>query len=180
MDTDELIRRCQEISLEGEKRGRVSFKNKMKATGQKLTEGCLLGKVLLSREINIGGLRAALHQVWKTLREVQIEEMGENIFLFKFRAEADKRNILAEGPWHFDRALIVLVEPRGIGEINKQSFTHASFWVQIHNIPILCMKEETKKSGEKLERWKRWEQTLLENALASTPDCESQLTLLNL
>lgn len=117
----------------------------MKTTGQKLTEGCLLGKVLLSREINIGGLRAVLHQVWKTLREVQIEEMGENIFLFKFGAEADKMNILAGGPWHFDRALIVLVEPRGIGEINKQSFTHASFWVQIHNIPILCMNEETIK-----------------------------------
>lgn len=143
MDTDELIRRCQEISLEGEKRGRVSLKSKMKMTGQKMVDGCLLGKVLLAREINIVGLKAALQQVWRTLREVQIEEMGDNIFLFKFGTETDKRNIIAGGPWHFDRALIVLVEPRGIGEINKQVFTHASFWVQIHNVPILCMNEET-------------------------------------
>ncbi|KAL9425867.1 hypothetical protein AB3S75_032771 [Citrus x aurantiifolia] len=145
MDTDELIRRCQEISLEGEKRGKVSLKSKMKMIGQKMVDGCLLGNVLLAREINIVGLKAALQQVWRTLREVQIEEMRDNIFLFKFGTETDKRNILAGGPWHFDRALIVLVEPRGIGEINKQVFTHASFWIQKHNVPILCMNEETIK-----------------------------------
>lgn len=98
MDTDELIRRCQEISLEGEKRGRVSLKSTMKMTGQKMVNGCLLGKVMLAREINIVGLKAALQQVWRTLREVQIEEMGDNIFLFKFGTETYKRNILAGGP----------------------------------------------------------------------------------
>ena len=75
--------------------------------------------------------------------------MGDNIFIFRFGTEADKRNILAGGPWHFDRALIALVEPSGIGKVTKQSFTHASFWVQLYNVPIMCMNEETiKEIGE--------------------------------
>ena len=59
-----------------------------------------------------------------------IESLGANIFMFKFADKADKRRVMARGPWHFDRAdraLIVLTEPKGIGEITKQSFTHTKF-----------------------------------------------------
>lgn len=45
----------------------------------------------------------------------------------------------------------MLSEPTGISDIKSQSFTHASFWVQIHNIPIMCMdKEAIQKLGEKM------------------------------
>lgn len=63
--------------------------------------------------------------------------------MFKFASEADKRRVLSGGPWHFERALIVLKEPSGIGEITKQVFTHSAFWVQLHNIPVGCMEQET-------------------------------------
>ena len=137
--------------MSGDKRGRVSLKSKMKVAGKNIVDGCLVGKVLVNREVKIVGLKAALQQVWRTIREVQIEEMGDNIFIFIFATNADKRNILARGPWHFDRALTVLVEPSGIGEVTKQSFTHVSFWIQIHNVLIMCMNEETiKEIGEEI------------------------------
>jgi hypothetical protein len=43
------------------------------------------------------------------------------------------------GPWHFDRALLVIQEPRGLGDVRLMSFDKATFWVQIHNAPMLCM-----------------------------------------
>ena len=46
------------------------------------------------------------------------------------------------GPWHFDRALIVLKELNGIKNMRKEKFTHVAFWVQIHNIPIMGMERE--------------------------------------
>ena len=61
------------------------------------------------------------------------------MFMFKFALEADKRRVLADRPWHLNKALIVLTEPEGIGNITKQAFTHISFWVQILNIPIMAM-----------------------------------------
>ena len=55
-------------------------------------------------------------------------------------------------PWHFGRALIVLTEPVGIEEITNQVFTHVSFWVQILNVPIMCMNTKTIKELDKAIR----------------------------
>lgn len=144
MESEELIRRCRAIKLSDEEGGRVSFKSKMKDKGEKIVAGCLIGKVINTRGVSIEGLKMAMQRVWKTTREVKIESLGDNIFIFKFGSEADKRSILVGGPWHFDRALIVLIEPVGIGDVKKQDFSHTSFWVQIHDVPIMCMTKEMK------------------------------------
>ena len=62
--------------------------------------------------------------------------------MFRFAKEADKKRVLTGGLWHFDRALIVLTEPNGIGEVTKQSFIRTSFWVQTRNVPIACMEKD--------------------------------------
>ncbi|KAL9419304.1 hypothetical protein AB3S75_037127 [Citrus x aurantiifolia] len=127
MDPEELITRCKAIKLSDEEKGRVSFKNKMKAKGEKIIAGCLIRKVLNTRVVSIDGLKSAMQKVWRTSREVKIESLGDNVFMFKFGAEADKRSILMGGPWHFNRALIVLTEPVGIGDVKRQDFSHVPF-----------------------------------------------------
>ncbi|KAH9647987.1 hypothetical protein KPL70_025411 [Citrus sinensis] len=97
---------------------------------------------MLTKGVNKEGLKAALQQVWRTFKEVKIESVGNNIFMFKFAEEVDKKRVLKGGPWHFDRPLIVLAEPKGIGEVAKQSFTHTSFLVQIRNVPLACMDKD--------------------------------------
>ncbi|KAL9437045.1 hypothetical protein AB3S75_022980 [Citrus x aurantiifolia] len=141
MDTEELIRKCRAITIREEDRTQMSVEVNMKARNREVLAGCLVGKVLLSKSVNKEGLKSALQQTWRTLKEVKIESLGSNIFMFKFAAEADKRRVIMGGPWHFDRALIVLTKPRGIGEISKQSFDYVSFWVQIRNVPIACMEK---------------------------------------
>ncbi|KAH9650909.1 CCHC-type domain-containing protein [Citrus sinensis] len=124
---------------------------RMKIKGEEVAANYLVGKVLTSRSINKEGLKVAMQMAWRTVKEVKIESMGDNIFLFKFASEEEKKRVLMGGPWHFNRALIVLTEPTGIGDIKNQSFTHVTFWVQIHNIPIMCMnKEAIQKLGEKI------------------------------
>ena len=83
-----------------------------------------------------------MQQVWRLLKKVKVESLGENIFIFKFASEEENSIILYRGPWHFNNSLIVLVEPTGVGNIKQQAFTHTSFWVQIHNVPIMCMDND--------------------------------------
>ena len=142
MDPEELIKRCRAIKLSEEEEGRVAFKSKMKARGEHIVAGCLIGKVLHTRGVNIEGLKTVMQKVWKTSREVKIESLWDNVFMFKFGSENDKRSIIMGGPWHFDRALIALTEPVGIGDVKNQKFSHVSFWVQIHDVPIMCMSKE--------------------------------------
>lgn len=99
----------------------------MKARGEKIVAGCLIGKVINTRGVSIEGLKAMIQRIWKTSRDVKIESLGDNVFMFKFGSEMDKRSVLVGGPWHFDRALIVLKEPAGIRDLKKQNFSRASF-----------------------------------------------------
>ncbi|TXG51275.1 hypothetical protein EZV62_023799 [Acer yangbiense] len=46
------------------------------------------------------------------------------------------------GPWSFDKALLVLEEPVGKGDIQGMSFNKTAFWIQIHNVPLICMIAE--------------------------------------
>ena len=139
MDTEELIRKCKAITIREEDKAKITLEVNLKNKKEQMMAGCLVGKVMLTKGVNKEGLKAALQQVWRTFKEVKIESLGNNIFMFRFVEEADKKRVLKGGPWHFDRALIVLTEPWGIGEVAKQSFTHTSFWVQIHRMPIKCM-----------------------------------------
>lgn len=102
---------------------------RMKIKGEEVTANRLMGKVLISRSINREGLMAAMQIAWRPIKEVKIESLGDNIFLFKFASEEEKKRVLMGGLWHFDIALIVLTKPTGIGDIKNQSFTHATFWV---------------------------------------------------
>ena len=135
-------KKCSAISLEGEEEDKVSFVGKIKTKGAEIIAGCLVGKFLTTRGVNIEGLRSMIHQVWRTVLGVRVESLGENVFMFKFTLEADKRIVLAGEPCYFNKALIVLTELEGIGNITKQAFTHVSFWVQILNIPIMAMNIE--------------------------------------
>lgn len=103
---------------------------------------CLIVKVLTNRNVNKEGLKLALQQAWQNIRAVKVENLGDNIFMFKFGTEIDKSHVLIGGPWHFNNALIVFKEPRGIGDRSKQSFTHTSYWVQLQNVPIMSMDKE--------------------------------------
>lgn len=49
MDPEELIKRCRAIKLSEDEEGRVAFRSKMKARGENIIVGCLIGKVLHTR-----------------------------------------------------------------------------------------------------------------------------------
>lgn len=82
METEELIRRCKSISLEEAEGNKFLFKGRMKERGLQIAAGCLIGKVLHTRNyVNAEGLRIALNQVWQTKREVKIENIGDHLYL---------------------------------------------------------------------------------------------------
>lgn len=113
--------------------------------------GCLVGKILTTRSTSYEGVRAALQQAWRPAGVVKVESLQNKIFMFKFSLEEDKRRVLAGGPWHYDRALIVLQELKGIGNVTEQPFSHVSFWVQLHNVPLMCMDTSTiREIGSKM------------------------------
>lgn len=143
MDDDELIRRCEAITLKSEEENMISFAGRMKTKEEKLAAHCLVGKILHARSVPREGLSVTIEQAWRSTKALKMESVGDNIFIFKFASASEKKRILYEGPWHFNRSLMIPAEPTGVGDIKKQDFTHTSFWVQIHNMPLMCMDKES-------------------------------------
>ncbi|TXG72024.1 hypothetical protein EZV62_000603 [Acer yangbiense] len=78
-------------------------------------------------------------------RGVEIEVISTNIYAFHFQSFDDRKRVLMGGPWSFDGALIVLEEPEGKGAINSLLFNSVDFWVQISNVPMICMTKDIGK-----------------------------------
>ncbi|KAK1565379.1 hypothetical protein Q3G72_025223 [Acer saccharum] len=81
--------------------------------------------------------------IWKVSEGVEIEALVGNVFACHFKNLDDKKYIKAGGPWTFDRAITVFEEPSGTGDIAHMSFKTVEIWVQIHNLPLLCMTEDS-------------------------------------
>ncbi|KAL5777207.1 hypothetical protein ACOSP7_010133 [Xanthoceras sorbifolium] len=64
------------------------------------------------------------------------------MFVFSFRCSWDTKRVLEGGPWSFDKCLLVLKEPVGVGKIEDLDFSLTSFWVQIYNLPLAYINRE--------------------------------------
>ncbi|KAL5865050.1 hypothetical protein ACOSQ3_002564 [Xanthoceras sorbifolium] len=88
---------------------------------------CLVGKVLSRKKINREAFRGTIEQIWNLVGRVEIEMVGDNIFVFHFASVEDRAMIWARGPWHLDRGLLVLEKPSGPGDISSMKFNRAEF-----------------------------------------------------
>ncbi|TXG56336.1 hypothetical protein EZV62_017649 [Acer yangbiense] len=146
MRTKELARLCENLSIRDEDSEIHQIYEGLERDGVEDANHCLVGKVLSSRRVNREAFKSVIEQLWSPFGTVDIEVVGENIFMFYFNNPIDQDRIWNRGPWHFDRSLIVLEKPEGTGHISQFSFSRAKFWVQIHDIPIICM-------NRRMARW---------------------------
>ena len=85
----------------------VKLKASEKAVEELFNTG-LVGKLLANRNINKNAVKAIILKVWRTSKGVQIVDLKENIFLFKFACEGDKKRILELGPWNIEGFPLIL------------------------------------------------------------------------
>ena len=69
-----------------------------------------VGKVLSERPAHPDAICNSLGKVWSPIRGVECKELGDNVFLFTFNQERERRKALDDGLWMFDNDLIVMEE----------------------------------------------------------------------
>ncbi|KAL5823721.1 hypothetical protein ACOSQ4_021621 [Xanthoceras sorbifolium] len=86
-----------------------------------------------------------IENLWNPIGRVEVEAVGENLFVFHFRCVEERPLVWARGPWYFNGSLIILEKPSGPGDLSRMEFRFVDFWVQIYNIPIMCMNKRFAK-----------------------------------
>lgn len=99
------------ISLLEEEEEIITSKRELKERVETMAACCLVGKILSTKAVN--------KEVFKTVIQhgVKVESLGKNKFISYFKSEIDRRRLVTNGPWHFDRSFIMLTELNEIGEL---------------------------------------------------------------
>ncbi|CAN0899447.1 hypothetical protein LINGRAHAP2_LOCUS20283 [Linum grandiflorum] len=67
---------------------------------------------------------------------MDIEDLNDGIYLFRFHHEHDLHRIMTEGPWNYDGSLLLLHELKA-GENPRTVPLHLiPFWIQVHDLPF--------------------------------------------
>ncbi|TXG70630.1 hypothetical protein EZV62_005565 [Acer yangbiense] len=103
---------------------------------------CLVGKILSRKRVNRDAFMRVIGKIWQVKQGMDMESVAGNIFKFNFRDEHDLNRVMAGSPWSFDGALIALEKPVGKGTLDSLNFNLVDFWVQIYQIPLLCMTKD--------------------------------------
>ncbi|KAL5851494.1 hypothetical protein ACOSQ3_006612 [Xanthoceras sorbifolium] len=139
MDTEALAKLCANMKLFAEEETTVNIDGMAKEEGMRKTSLCLVGKLITSKLTNREAFRFLFAKIWRTKHAVEVEKMKENAYTFHFQNMMDRRRALLRGPWNFDNTLLVMEVPKGYGDFSEMQFRWAKFWVQVHNVPLMCM-----------------------------------------
>lgn len=137
MDTEELINEWRKFSLrEVEKEAFISIEAKVAKEVTDQVNHCLIGKLLSNRAITVSAIKNAMNGAWKTRQKFEIEVAGKNMFAFKFQSQEDRDWVFNNGPWMFDKNLVILEKPRVNQRISELGFNKTAFWLRLINIPV--------------------------------------------
>ncbi|KAJ1417128.1 hypothetical protein SESBI_16815 [Sesbania bispinosa] len=113
-----------------------------------LTMRSLVGKILWEKPLNHGAIKQILTKACgEESEDMEITEMGTNMFMFTFQDKRKAKVVMAKGLWNVMGHLISLqywVPQASVYEIN---YDLVSFWVKLHGMPLEFM---TTSNGGKI------------------------------
>ncbi|XP_042990316.1 uncharacterized protein LOC122317333 [Carya illinoinensis] len=116
-------------------------------------ELCVVCKLWSDRRVGKDIVRATMAKIWRVDRSFTFQEVSTNLFVITFVCKEDKNRVLEGRPWLFGNCLLVLKPLDGFIHPMKMNFDSECFWIQMHNLPFVCMKSEIgKKIGESIGR----------------------------
>lgn len=100
------------------------------------TEHLIAAFFLTRRALNMEAVAKTFKPLWRVDNGFTVSNEGAHRVLFSFDSRDDVDRILAGEPWSFDKSLVVLQWYNRLTPLEDLAFDKASFWVQVHNIPI--------------------------------------------
>lgn len=96
----------------------------------------LVGKLLIEKQYNKGSLIHAMKKLWRTKEEVAISVWEDSDrFLFSFRTEHDRNQVMRGSPWSFDNTLLLLSIIDGKADPLSIKLETQWFWIRIRGLP---------------------------------------------
>jgi hypothetical protein len=108
----------------------------------------VVSKIFSRKAFVANAIRSPLKAAWRLTGDLEVRELGENVFVMVFDSKTDKERALAGGIWSFDKFLMLIQDFNGSLKPNEIVFDRATatLWVQIHDLPIELMTVQVGKA----------------------------------
>ena len=100
------------------------------------TEWVLAAKFLTRQALNLDAIAKTFSPLWRATNGFKVRKEDDHIVLFTFKDQPDMMRVLAGEPWNFDKYLVALQEFDGSKDVRDMKFDHATFWIQVHDLPL--------------------------------------------
>ena len=87
----------------------------------------LAAKFLTKRVVNVESVARMFRPLWRSEKDVQIKDMGDNILFFNFEDECDLDRVLDHEPWTYDKHLVVFEKVTANVPISSLAFQFTTF-----------------------------------------------------
>ncbi|CAI9762887.1 unnamed protein product [Fraxinus pennsylvanica] len=75
---------------------------------------CLLFKLLSTKHFNKEAFKNSMTRLWRPNKTLRIQDISPNLFLAEFDDNRDKERVQREGPWIFDKHLVLTKDVNGL------------------------------------------------------------------
>lgn len=99
----------------------------------------VVGKLLSERPAHASVIGQTLGRFWCPIKGLGCKELDENILLFTFRQASGWRRALEEGPWWFDKELLVMEEYDPDKTVDEYEFNLIPIWIRVFGLPLGSM-----------------------------------------
>ncbi|KAE8794127.1 hypothetical protein D1007_31188 [Hordeum vulgare] len=131
-----------------ERRGlKIGETEKGKACVGALDDPQAVGKLFSEKPVHAGVVGQTLGRIWCPIKGLGCKELEANVFLFTFRQAAGWRGALEEGPWWFDKELLVMEEFDSDKKVDEYEFKLIPMWIRVFRLPLGQMNRAT---GERI------------------------------
>ncbi|KAJ4850843.1 hypothetical protein Tsubulata_027885 [Turnera subulata] len=103
------------------------------------------GKLLSDEVLNNKAVKVAIRKSWRTSAIMDIYGVEENVFIFIFCCQEDKRRISSQDPWTIIGPHMILKEWDPDAIFEEIDFSSSAFWVQVKGLPV---QKQTRENAE--------------------------------
>ncbi|XP_075665270.1 uncharacterized protein LOC142634918 [Castanea sativa] len=138
---EELTSSWNNLSLNEREGSKFTLQNQHRSV-----EFIIATKFLTKRVLNMEVVANTFRPLWRSSEGFKMRKLDDHLVLFTFKKKEDLEQVFQSEPWCFDKHLVALRHYDQDVSINNLTFDRASFWVQVHDIPIRYMSREVAKS----------------------------------
>ncbi|KAM0929083.1 hypothetical protein ACQ4PT_001842 [Festuca glaucescens] len=102
-----------------------------------------IGKLMLEKQAHPGAIENALGPIWCPMKGIDCKDLGDNVFLFTFKQEGGWKKAVENGPWMFEKELLVMEEYDPAKKLEEYLFSHILIWVRVYRLPLGKMNPAT-------------------------------------